>query len=253
MNIIKKVFFTVLALSSIDNFGQELVTDRPDQTESSITIETHTFQIESGLAFENYEKGIQNNFIGPSTLLRYGVSDNFELRFVFEHQKTEIGLDGANIDFNGLNDIEIGAKIQVLEDSDKNTEIAFLSHLVIPTAKDELTTNNFGVVNKLAVSHSISDKVGLGYNIGYDLVAKQSALTYSLALGFSISDVVGFYIEPYGSWAEQNQFESNFDTGLTFLLNPNFQLDVSYGTGLNHEMNYIGAGFSWKIHKFLKK
>jgi hypothetical protein len=250
MRITNRIILSVLLTTSVNFFAQELVTDRPDQTESSVTVEKNSFQIESGLAFENFDNGAQNNFIAPSTLLRYGISENIELRFVFEHQKTKVGLDGLDIEFNGLNDLEVGAKILVLKDSDKNTEIAFLSHVIIPTANDELTTDNYGVVNKLAISHSISNKISLGYNVGYDLVAKQNALTYSLAIGFSVSNVVGFYIEPYGSWAEQNKFESNFDTGFTYLWNPNFQLDISYGAGLNYDMHYVAAGFSWKIKEF---
>lgn len=245
------IYGILLFLISMQNYAQGIVTDRPDQTESSSTVERKVLQIESGLAFESFENGVENNFIGPSTLLRYGISNTLELRFASAYQLTKIEFQGADNNFSGFSDLEFGAKVQILKKENVNTEIAFLSHLIIPTAKTDITSNNIGSINKLAISHSISNKVSLGYNVGYDFVVKQSALTYSLALGFSISDRVGFYIEPYGSWVEQNQFESNFDTGLTFLLNPNFQLDVSYGAGFNHKMEYVAAGFSWKIHNFL--
>ena len=254
MITIKKITTMIVVLFSVNFYAQEIVTDRPDQTESSQTIEKKSFQIESGISFENSNNNSIKNFSGPSTLLRYGISNIVELRFVSEYQSTKIALDEANIDFKGFNDLEFGVKIQLLKNKNINTEIALLSHLVIPTAKTALTTDNFGVVNKLAISHSISERIGIGYNIGYDLVAQQSALTYSVALGFSISNTVGVYIEPYGFWAEQNHFESNFDAGFTFLVKPNFQLDVSYGIGLNNDMQYVAAGFSWKIQKlFVKK
>lgn len=253
MTTTKTLISLFLFLISISFYAQDIVTDRPDQTESSATVEKSALQIESGFAFENYNNGKENNFVTPSTLLRYGISKIIELRFVAEYQSTNVGLDGANRKYQGFNDLEIGAKIQLLKKENIDTEIAFLSHFVIPTANANFTTNYLGIVNKLSISHSISEKLSVGYNIGYDLIEKQSALTYSLAIGFSISNSVGFYIEPYGVWAEQNQFESNFDLGITYLLNSNLQLDLSYGTGLNNKMEYLAAGFSWKIPNFLVK
>ena len=233
--------------------AQEIVTDRPDQTESSITVENAALQIESGVNFENVNNHAIKSVFGPSTLIRYGISNGIELRFVSQYESTKIELVGSSLDYSGFNDLEIGAKIQLFKMENKNIEIAFLSHLILPTAKTNLTTTNFGVVNKLAFSHVLSNKIGLGYNIGYDLIEKQSALTYSLALGFALSETIGFYIEPYGSWGEANIFENNFDVGLTYILNNNFQLDVSYGRGINNDMEYVSAGFSWKIPKFLVK
>ena len=253
MSAIKTTLITFIFLVTLNAFSQEIVTDRPDQTESSVTVTKGNFQIESGISIVNEDKGMVTSTFLPSTLLRYGIFEGVELRFVFQNESTEISLDGGNRKFHGFSDLEIGTKIQLFKKENVNTEIAFLSHLIIPTAKTGITTDNFGVINKLSVSHSLSEKIGLGYNIGYDYIEQESALTYSLALGISISDKVGFYVEPYGAWAEGNQFESNFDLGFTYLVKPNFQLDISYGTGINNEMNYLSAGFSWEIHGFLKK
>lgn len=253
MTTAQKIFIVISTLFTAPIFSQNIVTDRPDQTESSETVGNKNFQIESGMLFQNSSDNSINSFYGPSTLLRYGISKNFELRFVSQYESTELGLDGGNRKYNGFNDLEVGAKVQLFKKEGVNTEIAFLSHLIIPTAKAGITTGNIGVINKFAISHTISEKVGIGYNIGYDLVSERSSFTYSLVLGISISEVVGIYVEPYGSWAEQNQFESNFDTGLTFLVNPNFQMDVSYGTGINQTMEYVSAGFSWKINKIFRR
>ncbi|NOR29201.1 MAG: hypothetical protein GQ540_11805 [Lutibacter sp.] len=249
----KKIVTLVTLFISTWFNAQEIVTDRPDQTESSITVEKGALQIESGVNFENSNNHAIKSIVGPSTLVRYGISNGIELRFVSQYESTKIELIGSSVDYSGFNDLEIGTKVQLFKKENKNIEIAFLSHLILPTAKTNLTTSNFGVINKLAISHVISNKIGLGYNIGYDLIEKQSALTYSLAFGIALSETIGFYIEPYGSWGESNIFENNFDIGFTYLLNNNFQLDVSYGKGLNNDMEYVSAGFSWKIPKFLTK
>lgn len=238
----------VLLLFGLGIKAQTIVTDRPDQTESSTTIPLKSLQIESGVLFGNYEDGLIKKTLIPSTLLRYGLTKSIELRFVqqFENIKNDVT---SQSDF-GISDLEIGAKIQVLKKKDVNTEIAFLSHLILPTGSKALTNDKLGTVNKLAISHEINEKLGLGYNVGYDYLGEGSEdFTYSIALGVGLGKKFGTYLEIYGEYAEFSDWGTNFDSGLTYLLKDNFQLDVSFGLGLNHEMHYFSLGFSWNINK----
>ncbi|MCF6279157.1 MAG: transporter [Flavobacteriaceae bacterium] len=243
--------FLVLILISATTFSQQIITDRPDQTESSSTIPKNSFQIEMGMQQSNNNS--LTSFAGPSTLLRYGISDKIELRLFNQYESHKIELDGGNIKFDGLGDIEVGFKVQLFKKEDVNTEIAFLSHAIIPTAKEALTNDKVGSINKLSISHSLSEKISLGYNIGYDYAAQTNVFTYSVVLGFSLSDKIGAYIEPFGALAEGGQYEGNFDVGLTYLAKDNLQFDVAYGAGLNNDMQYVSAGFSWNIPQFLIK
>lgn len=247
-----KQFFTLLFIfTSITFSAQDIITDRPDQTEASSTIPKNSFQIEMGILTQTSNDNSQTNFAGPSTLLRYGISEKVELRLFNQFESNKLELDGGNSKSSGLGDIEIGTKIQLLKREGINTEIAFLSHMIIPTAKDELSNKSLGTINKLSISHAINDKIGIGYNVGYDYVNKISVFTYSVAFGFALGEKFGIYIEPYGALAEENELESNFDAGVTYLAKNNLQLDISYGTGLNNDMQYVSAGFSWNIPQFL--
>lgn len=241
-----------LICTTITVCSQNIITDRPDQTEASSTVPKNSFQIEMGIVSQTSNDNAVTNFSGPSTLLRYGITETVELRLFNQFESNEIELEGGNIKSSGLSDIEIGAKIQLFKKEGVNTEIAIMSHAIIPTAKDELTNDKIGTINKLSISHSLSETIGLGYNVGYDYVNRVSAFTYSVALGVALGDKFGLYVEPYGSLAEGNQFESNFDAGITYLAKNNLQFDVSYGTGLNNDMEYVSAGFSWNIPQFLK-
>ena len=92
--------------------------------------------------------------------------------------------------------------------------------------------------------------MGLGYNVGYDFFGEgKGNLTYSISLGVSITDQFGFYIEPYGNLLEFKTYESSFDAGITYLINDQAQLDFSFGTGINHNMNYLSIGYSLNIAK----
>lgn len=231
-------------------FSQTIITDRPDQTESSSILIKGSLQIESGILIGStkdisFSKEI---LLAPTLLSRYGISKNVELRLLTEFASIKDKITTAAI--TGFNNLQLGAKIQLLKKEGLNTKIAFISHAIIPTAKDELSLNKLGTINKLSISHELTNKIGLGYNIGYDNFGfGRGNFTYSLAIGFEITKLVGFYIEPYGEIVEFDNYVSNFDTGFTYLFKDNCQLDVSFGTGINQKMTYLSIGFSLNIAK----
>ena len=195
------------------------------------------------VGFEESEQVSTRQLLAPTTLFRYGITRHFELRLVsqFETLKTDQSIQG-------ISDLQIGTKIQLFKNPNKNIEVALLSHLIVPTGTKELTNDAYGTINKLSISHVINDRVGIGYNVGYDYFGRGDGdLTYSIALGVSVNEKVGVYIEPYGAVENIESHISNFDTGFTYLANDNLQFDFSFGTGLNHQMNYISVGASWLL------
>jgi len=248
--IIRVITFILLLMVNFTIGAQTIVTDRPDQTESSSTVPRGSFQIETGVLFgSSKSEGFSfKEIFAPSTLFRYGIAKGIELRLVnqFENVKNKTTSEKVN----GMSDIEIGTKFQILNKENVNTEIAFLSHLIIPIGSKDVTIDNFGTINKLSISHTISETVGIGYNVGYDYFGTgKGNLTYSLALAIGITSKLGVYLEPYGALLEIDNHESNFDGGITYLIKDNFQLDASFGTGINHNMNYFSVGASINISK----
>ncbi|NNF02560.1 MAG: transporter [Bacteroidia bacterium] len=231
--------------------AQQIITDRPDQTEASSTIPAGSVQIESGALIISTEDGYFRNrqIVAPTTLFRISVIDAVELRVLNQYEfSRNKGADHIANSSDGFSDLQIGTKIQIFRKEDVNTEIAVLSHLILPTGSDNLTINEYGTINKLSISHGISDAISVGYNFGYDFFGEGDGnATYSLALGFGITDKVSVFIEPYGAVVEFEDHEANFDAGITYLLNDNLQLDYSFGVGINHDMNFMSAGFSWLL------
>ena len=230
--------------------AQTIVTDRPDQTESSSTVPKGSFQIETGVlvGFTDTDDVSERHLLLPSTLFRIALSEGIEIRVV--SQLESIKNKTFDETFSGMSDLELGAKLQLFKKENVNTEIAFLSHLILPTGSKEITIDEFGTINKLSISHALSESVGIGYNVGYNYFGDgKGDLTYSLAIGFGITDKLAVYIEPYGDLVEFDDHVSNFDAGFTYLIKDNFQLDFSFGTGLNHTMNYISIGCSLNIAK----
>jgi len=241
---------TTLALICSSQFilAQGIVTDRPDQTESSSTVQKGKIQIETGILVEFREDDLisERQLLLPTTLFRLGVSRTFEIRVLSQLESVEDQNSATTI--NGISDIELGTKIQLVQKDNVNTEMAFISHLVIPTGSKQLSNDKFGTINKLSISHELDEKIALGYNVGYNYLGfGDGDLTYSMALGYSLSDTIGLYIEPYGEVINLSDHEANFDAGITYLLKSNFQLDFSFGAGINHNMNYMSVGCSFII------
>ena len=246
----KKGILVVIMMAIIFGYtNAQIVTDRPDQTESSSTVGAGDLQIESGIlvAYEGNSAFISSTrqLLLPTNLLRYGLTKGIELRLLSQFETLRI----YDKNIQGISDLEIGTKIQILQDESKDAEIAFLSHLVFPTGTEELTGGSLGIINKLCMSYPLNDNIGLGYNVGLNYLGEGIDLTYSLAMGTSVNDKIGVYVEPYGELAGFEEFVLNFDAGFTYLANDNLQFDFSFGTGVSHRMNYISVGVSWLMEK----
>lgn len=248
MNNLKGLFLCLVFIMPSIGFGQKILTDRPDQTESSSTVPKKSLQIESGLLLKFAEEGDLSvrEFAIPTTLFRYGITNGIELRV--SNQYINIKEKNTSNEISGISDLEIGTKVRIYKKEDSKTEVAFLSHLVLPTGTKEVSFEKVGTINKLAVSHELSDHIGLGYNVGYSYLGFDNGFfTYSLALGIGVTEKVGMYVEVYGNIGLLDEHLTNMDAGITYLLKDNFQLDFSFGTGINYTMNYLSAGFSWNI------
>ena len=235
------VFVVLLFTVCSHMFSQAIITDRPDQTESSSTLSRGSFQLETGLFLETTPT--IKNFNINNTLLRLGLVKNLELRLVASFDRVDIKESTEH--FQGMGDLEIGLKYRIAQGK---VEIAYLGHLVLPTGHDRFTNGTAGVVNRILVAHDLTEKISIGYNLGFDYFDSQNyALTYTCAIGIPLSDKLGGFVELYGESPTFDDVLVNTDFGLTYLLQENLQLDLSYGIGLTEDFNFISTGVSWLI------
>ncbi len=231
----------------------EMVTDRPDQTESSSVVPLKSLQIETGFVFEK-DNSYGNDYYSysyPTTLLRYGILKNTELRLGFEF----LGHRVNNNDITrGFGPIYLGNKTKITEEEGCKPEIAILGGLILPfTAKDEFKTRYTAADFRMAFSHTLNEMFSIGYNFGIQWDGDNPApgFFYSGALGISLTESLGLFAEYYGVLPEAGDKEHLLDTGITYLVKPNLQLDFSVGIGVNEEAadHFIGFGLSYLINK----
>jgi len=91
--------------------------------------------MEMGFGSGNYNS--ERLSLLPTVLFRYGISNSIELRFI-EQLSVYNNKTSSESNF-ALSDIELGVKIQFLKKEGINTEIAFISHVIIPAGSSELT------------------------------------------------------------------------------------------------------------------
>lgn len=234
----------------------ELVTDRPDQTESSITVPKGSLQIESGFVFTNTKNSSTNTneMNMGSTLLRYGVFENFELRLSSYYGRTSIHYESNNTDstFSGLGAVTAGFKVFIHEEEGWIPEFSILANITLRHLGHKKFHPTYSYPSaRLSASHTLSDKLSFGYNFGfaYDGEIADGFFIYSSVLGYSITPGIGFYVEVFGDFDNSNYPHHILDGGFTFKVRHNLQLDISAGTVLTSESDshFLNTGFSWRI------
>jgi hypothetical protein len=245
--------------------AQELVTDRPDQTESAVTVPAGSWQLETGWTFTHDEEGKtrQKTFEAPGTLVRVGLSRRWELRVGWAGLASdEITTPKGTAETDGVQDGELGAKYHLWSESNSRPEAALLFGLSVPFGNRDFSSDRFDPAIRLAFAHSLGQELALGYNLGVewssdqeglDNIVAQSRFIYTLALGRSLSDRLSAFIESFGSFGGSvgGPPEHSFDGGFTWLLNPAAQLDFSGGVGISDAAPdwFIGAGISLRYPK----
>lgn len=234
----------------------DLVTDRPDQTESAATVPKHFLQIETGFILENDENEISRNksFAYNTTLLRYGLWDNFELRLGAAYLGDNVTKKNSDFSQNiaGFSPLHVGFKVKVAEEKGLRPDIAFLGGLELPfTAGSDYKPSYTAATMRFAFSHTLTDRFSLGYNLGaeWDGETAVPGYFYSVALGIGLIENLGMFVESFGTIQEAGTAQHQIDAGFTYLLTPNFQVDISGGIGLNDAApdNFISFGLSYRI------
>ena len=87
----------------------------------------------------------------------------------------------------------------------------------------------------------------MGYNIGYNKFTNYDGLyVYSLLYDKTLGSFSIFF-ELFGN-SNSNISNSNFNSGITYLIDNDKQLDLSMVKGLNNDLFFIKLGFSFRIY-----
>ena len=196
----------------------------------------------------------QKSFTYNTTLLRFGLIENFELRLGLEFLGEEIEnkhSDSINTNL-GLSPMYAGFKVKIAEEDGRKPEIAFIGGLVLPFTANDYFKPEYSAANvRFSFAHTLSERFSIGYNLGAEWDGESAApgYFYSLAIGVEVSNKLGMFFESYGLLQEERNDEHMLDAGFTYLLLPNLQLDISVGIGIIETAvdNFISFGLSYRV------
>lgn len=222
-------------------------TDRPDQTECPFITPKHYFQLENGFSYEKNNSD-SKVVVAPTILTRFGINEFFELRLITEYVFSK----EITNNFSGFNPILIGFKTKLTEEKGLIPTTSLIAHIGIPKAASiEYKANYYYPEFRFTMQHTISEKQSISYNFGAEWNGedKKPTFIYTLTTGYSLTEKLGTYIEFYGFVPQIGKTDHRMDFGVTYLFNPNHQLDLSGGFGLSKisPEYYFSLGYSFRF------
>lgn len=251
------LFCFILVSQNVFSQVDDISTDRPDQSESPVLMHKGYFQIEAGIVSESDEPAKDIKITGlsaPSVLLRYGLAKNVELRAGIEYQSNKTTFPNASVSESGLGPIMAGTKIALFSEKGSMPETALLLSVTLPFKKDsEFQSDYIGTEFRLAMTHSLSKRFSLSYNLGGEFGGGSPGATgiYTLSLGAGLMKKLSAFVEVYGFLPEKTSPVHRFDGGITYLVLKNVQADLSAGVGISKTSPdfFFGLGVSVRLPK----
>lgn len=230
---------------------EPLATDRPDTTETPYVVPRGMVQVESGYTYTR--SGDDREHALGEVLVRVPVSRKAELRFGVP---SYLWQRAGGVRATGFDDAFFGAKFALSPGGKgwKKPATALLVGTSLPTGARAFRENGLQPEAVLAASWELCPTAALSSNLGY-VRAKDGGVRFdqvfgTLSVGVSLSDKCGAFAEVFGfTKADATGKGAKYaDTGLTYLINDNFQLDARVGIGLNNQVGgpdyFLGAGVS---------
>jgi hypothetical protein len=242
-----------------------LVTDRPDFTESPLTVPRGRTQIEAGYTFTyDREDGVRvKDHTFPELLLRVGLADDLELRVgwaggsLSELHYKEANDVGRRVTINdhqdGATDLYLGFKWHLFEEKALLPEFALIPAINVPTGQRDKTSGDVDPEIKLAWAYTLTEELSLSGNVNLAVPTTERGRRFfqpsaSVSLGYALTDWMGAYVEYFGFYPNDRGSDCahTLNGGFTFLLSDNLQFDIRAGKGLNEEADdlFAGAGLS---------
>lgn len=239
-NLLPLTALAVIAVHPVAS-ADALSTDRPDFVESSLSVGTGTFQIETSVAMER-RNGIDDRprTMATPTLLRFGLSENWEARLETDgllDQRSDAESPAAD----GFADIALGVKYHLPSPGPGDASTALLFHVDLPTGSRAFRAEGVRTSLRGVAEWELPYDCSLGLMPGIAWAEDEGGQHYlsgiaGITVGHAWTPVLRSFVElaseELGS-AGHGDTQFSFDTGLVWLVTDNLQLDTAAYAGLN--------------------
>ena len=229
---------------------REMRTDRPDATESPFTVDPGHFQLEMDLVSHTRDRAdgdqTRESSIGAFNL-RLGLSARTEVGLFIAPwtRRSQHLADGRSLVRKGFGDVGLRAKFNAWGNDGGGSAGGLIIDVTLPTAANELGNDGVQGSVLLPVSLDLGEGWEMGAMTGVDLRRDTDGSGYrpvlitSATIGHGLTDKIGVYFE-LTSQAGEGRHVATFDTGVTFLVNPNLQFDAGANIGVSRAADDLG-------------
>jgi hypothetical protein len=239
---------------------RDLDTDRPDTTESPITVDAGHFQAEFSFVEFTHDRtaGVTTDTLAvlPSNL-KVGLLNNVDLQVVIEPYVNErTGGRGAAARRDGFGDTEVRLKVNLLGNDGGPVAFGVMPFAKFPTATHGLGNDHYEGGLILPVKFKMPADFDLGAMLEIDVIRDAgdgygTALLHSVTLGHPIVGDLSGYIEYAGTSfvGAGATYQAIVGTGLVYNVGKDAEVDVGVNVGLSDSADdfEVFAGMSFRI------
>jgi hypothetical protein len=224
----------------------ELATDRPDVTNSSLVVPTGSFQSENGINFSAHHGG--GSIDGSNTRWRLGVAPCLEL---FVDLPNYVGNSHAPRT-SGFTDVAPGIKWQVSPVPGK-IDLSLVAGAALPTGAIDIAGRGTQPYVQLPWSVKLHDGWGISGMLTEFFRPEEPATKRITETTFSLekklSEKFSVFTEYVGDYPQAAGPIQSINSGGLYHLTPTQQFDFHVAFGLNHNSpTYtLGVGYSFRI------
>jgi hypothetical protein len=229
---------------------REFSIDRPDVTESPISVDAGHFQFEGDMVkWSKSAQGKSDRTINViSGLYKLGLTQSWDIHFGIEAYNIDQDPEGKTYD-KGFGATTIRLKHNFWGNDGKQvTALGMIPYVTFVSGNPFDSDVVYGV--GFPFSYDLSDKLGAGAQAQFDFVPSEDGgreMSYfqTIVLGGPLVGNFDFYVEGMGTfYSGGNWFTAN--GGIIYNVSPNVKVDVATNVGLTDEAPtkaYLGLSF----------
>ena len=222
-----------------------LSADRPDFTESPITVNAGAVQVE--LSFVDYARDGDRNALSVAPAnIKVGLLNDVDLQFVFDPY---VDSDDGMTTSSGFGDLQFRLKINLWGNDGGASAFAFMPFITVPTGADGISSDHVegGLIFPFAMD--LTDDVGLGLMFETDFVYDDQDDGYDTefvgtgVVGLDVTSEFGLYLEGIGITSTDSDvdFRGILGGGLTYSITDDLVLDAGVNVGLTGDTDDVNV------------
>ena len=236
---------------------RELETDRPDATESPVTVDKGHFQLESSFfsGSKNVSDGTRTEVWSiAETNLKYGLTDAMDLQLVWTPYVKETTKSAAGkTSVRDASDLVFRLKYNLWGNDEGQTAFGLMPVVKAPTSS-RLSNNKWegGLITpfmwRAGEKWSVGAQVEIQRIFDTTNTKWEWEVSHTAVLGLDLTKRLGVYLEYLGI-SMDDSYGAHFSSGVTYGLSDVAQLDIGTVVGLNDDAEdlTVFSGISWKF------